>query len=467
MAEFKMPSLGADMDSGILYEWFIKPGAVVRRGDVIASVETDKGVIDIECFEEGVVAELLIEPGNRVPVGQTIAHIGTPEALPAQKVPQPSSSTTAASGPTGIHQPTLHASNACSGNPPRARISPAARRLATELGVDLSHVVGTGSDGTIHIDDVRLAAGATPPAHGILPVDNQLERRHVTPVARRMAETWNVDLQQLTGTGPHGAIGRADVEQAVQARTPEAAVTRGEDAVSNPPAPRGSKLEKPDFAASMRRAIALAMAKSNREIPHYYLETRIDVTKPLARLEAENQKRPLAERILPVILLIRATARALIDVPELNGYWRDDHFEPSEAIHIGFAIALRQGGLVTPAIHDADEKSLDELMAVMRDLITRTRGGRLRSSELTDATITLTSLGDTGVEKVFGVIYPPQVALVGFGKITEQPWAENGMLGVRPILTATLAGDHRASDGRRGAQFLGALEKHLLETEAQ
>jgi pyruvate dehydrogenase E2 component (dihydrolipoamide acetyltransferase) len=281
-----------------------------------------------------------------------------------------------------------------------------------------------------------------------------------------MAEELGVDLHGLKGSGPHGAIGRADVEHVIEERnapvpTPEASqvAPASQPAVPTPP-------EKLAFAASMRRAIALAMAKSNREIPHYYLETHIDMSRPLARLEAENVKRSLAERILPVVLLIRATALALVDVPELNGFWREDHFEASEAIHIGFAVSLRQGGLVTPAIHDADEKSLDELMAAMRDLITRTRGGRLRSSELTDATITLTSLGDTGAEKVFGVIYPPQVALVGFGKIMDQPWAENGMLGIRPILSATLAGDHRASDGRRGAQFLSALEKHLQEPEA-
>ncbi|MCA9875609.1 MAG: 2-oxo acid dehydrogenase subunit E2, partial [Anaerolineales bacterium] len=200
-------------------------------------------------------------------------------------------------------------------------------------------------------------------------------------------------------------------------------------------------------------------------IPHYYLETRLDMSRPLAWLEAENQKRPIRDRILPVVLLIKATAKALVDVPDLNGYWVDDTLRPSEAIHIGFAIALRQGGLVTPAIHHADLKSLEELMAAMSDLIMRTRAGRLRSSELTDATITLTNLGDMGVEKVYGVIYPPQVALVGFGKIMEQPWAVNGLLGVRPVLTVTLAGDHRASDGRRGGQFLDVLAKHLQEPD--
>jgi pyruvate dehydrogenase E2 component (dihydrolipoamide acetyltransferase) len=220
-----------------------------------------------------------------------------------------------------------------------------------------------------------------------------------------------------------------------------------------------------DFQTGMRRAIAAAMARANRDIPHYYLETRIDMSKALRWLDGENQKRSIKDRLLPVVMLIKAVAKALGDVPELNGYWLDDHHQPQEAIHIGFAISLRQGGLVTPAIHHADLKSLDELMEAMRDLITRTRAGRLRSSEMTDATVTLTSLGDLGVEKVYGVIYPPQVALVGFGKITDQPWVENGMLGIRPVLIATLAGDHRATDGHRGGQFLDILNRYLQEPE--
>jgi pyruvate dehydrogenase E2 component (dihydrolipoamide acetyltransferase) len=154
--------------------------------------------------------------------------------------------------------------------------------------------------------------------------------------------------------------------------------------------------------------------------------------------------------------------RALDEVPALNGYWRNDRHEPQEAIHLGVAVSLRQGGLVVPALRHADQKSLDELRAGLDDLITRARSGRLRSSELTEATITVTNLGDLGVETVHGLIYPPQVALVGFGKITERPWAEDGMLGVRPAVTATLAADHRATDGRQGAKFLDAIN-HLLQ----
>lgn len=215
----------------------------------------------------------------------------------------------------------------------------------------------------------------------------------------------------------------------------------------------------------MRQAIAAAMAKSNREIPHYYLETHLDMKRPLQWLEEENAKRSMKERILPVVMLLKATALALADNPQLNGFWIDDHLETSEAINIGFAISLRTGGLVTPAIHHVDLKTIDELRDAVSDLIMRTRAGRLKSSEMTDSTITMTSLGDRGVEKVFGVIYPPQVALVGFGKTIDQPWVENGMIGVRPTLIATLAGDHRASDGHRGALFLESLNQHLQEVE--
>lgn len=445
MAEFKMPTLGADMEAGTLYDWRVQPGDRVKRGDVIAAVETDKGVIDIEVFEDGVVGEILVAAGTLVPVGTVLAIIqaageampvlaAVPVAAPALPQAQPAF--------TQPEKVTTPAKNGKQRNG-RLRVSPVARRRAAEWGVDLLAVTGTGADGAISLADVEKAAESL-----------KTERVRVTPVARRVAEELGVDPLALAGTGPHGAVCREDVERA--AASQPMAVPVPEPAEAKPAA---------DFQAGMRRAIAAAMSRSNRDIPHYYLETRIDMSRPLRWLEAENLKRALKDRLLPVVLLIKATAKALVETPELNGYWIDDAFRPQEAIHIGFAIALRQGGLVTPAIHNADLRSLDELMADMRDLIMRTRNGRLRSSELTDPTITLTSLGDRGVEKVYGVIYPPQVALVGFGKITEQPWAENGMLGVRPVLTATLAADHRASDGHRGGLFLEALQKCLQEVE--
>jgi pyruvate dehydrogenase E2 component (dihydrolipoamide acetyltransferase) len=185
----------------------------------------------------------------------------------------------------------------------------------------------------------------------------------------------------------------------------------------------------------------------------------------MAWLQAENLKRPITERLLYSVMLLKAVALAIHDVPEMNGFWIEGAFKPGDAAHVGVAISLRSGGLIAPAIHDVDKKSLGETMGNLRDLVKRVRAGVLRSSEIADATITVTSLGEQGVETVFGIIYPPQVALVGFGRIVERPWAANGMVGTRPIVTATLSADHRASDGHRGGLFLAAIDRILQEPE--
>lgn len=405
MAEFRMPSLGSDMQAGTLIEWRVQQGDRVHRRDVIAVVETDKAAIEIEVYDDGIIESLLVEPGEKVVVGTVMAVIGNKdEGEAAAKEP----AVPAISAP-GIY---------------RGKISPYARKLAAERGVDLNTVVGTGPEGAICAADIEQAAAAGPveptkPPEPVKPAEPAEPAKPVKPVEP-------VEPPRQTA------------EPAQQAAAP------GKD-------------------AAMRRAIASAMARSKREIPHYYLQTRINMHRTLQWLASENAQRPIKERILPIVPLIRAVALALGEVPELNGYWLDDRHQVSEAMHIGFVIALRQGGLMAPAIVNADAMGLDELMTALRDLIMRTRSGGLRSSEITDATVTITSLGDLGVETVYGIIYPPQVALVGFGKIIEQPWAEDGMLGVRPVLTATLAADHRATDGHRGAQFLDALNRYLQE----
>ena len=357
-----MPSLGADMEEGTLVKWMVQPGDRVQRGDIMAVVHTEKAEIEVEVFETGVVDTLVAQPGAKLPVGAVLAILRAAEETP-----------------TPVSAP--------------------------------------------------APAPPVPPAGE--------ERLRVSPLARRMAQDLGIDLSTIQGAGPHGAVERADVERAAAARVPAAPPAPGEAA--KPP------MASEEFRTGMRRAIAAAMARSNREIPHYYLETRIDMSAALRWLEAANRKRPVPLRLLPVALLLKAVAHALAEVPELNGYWKDDRHQPQEAVHIGLAISLRQGGLVVPAVLHADRKSLDELMSAMSDLIQRARAGRLRSSEITEGTITVTNLGDRGVETVLGVIYPPQVALVGFGKIAESPWAANGMLGVRPVLAATLAAGRNSS----------------------
>jgi len=388
MADFLLPSLGADMTAGTLVAWKIQPGDVVARGQVVAEVETDKGVIDVECFDPGTVEKLVAEPGQKLPVGALLAVIrGASDAVPQS----PATSTTPSSAEPIIHAPAPLVEPTTSLPTPRLRVTPAARRRATELGLDLAQVQGSRPEGVIELADVESAFAATQDA--AVPSSSEDPRRR------------------------------------------------------------------------MRRAIAAAMSKSKREIPHYYLETKIDLSRALAWLEAENLKRPVSERILPAVLMLKAVASALHDVPELNGFWIDGGFQAAKSVHVGLAIAMKGGGLVAPAVHDADRKSLDELMAALNDLIPRARSGRLRSSEMTDATATLTNLGDLGVDTVYGVIYPPQVALVGLGKISRQPWIENDTVCIRPLLTATLAADHRATDARRGGQLLEALSRRLQTPE--
>ena len=215
----------------------------------------------------------------------------------------------------------------------------------------------------------------------------------------------------------------------------------------------------------MRAAIAQLMARSKREIPHYYLAEDVDLSAALTFLERRNLELPLAERLLPAVLLAKATAVGLKEVPELNGFWTDAGFQQGTGIHLGFAVSLRGGGLIAPAIHDADDKSLDELMAAIRDLVRRARASTLRASEMSDPTATLTNLGERGAQAVYGVIYPPQVALVGFGRVAERPWAAGGMLAARPVTTLTLAGDHRASDGATGGRLLTAIARNLQTPE--
>jgi pyruvate dehydrogenase E2 component (dihydrolipoamide acetyltransferase) len=215
----------------------------------------------------------------------------------------------------------------------------------------------------------------------------------------------------------------------------------------------------------MRRAIAAAMTRSKREIPHYYLSTMVDMQPAMNWLADENSKRPVTRRLLYGVLLLKAVAVALRDVPELNAKWVGDQAVHQGDIHIGVSISLREGGLVAPAIHHVDQRNLDELMDAFQDVVLRARSGGLRSSELAEPTITVTSLGDQGVDTVFGVIYPPQVAIVGFGKVVERPWAMQGAISAHQVLTATLAADHRASDGHRGGVFLNTVARLLQNPE--
>jgi len=379
MGRFRMPSLGADMEKGTLVSWEVSPGDAIERGDVIAVVETDKGAIDVECHETGTVREFLVEPGTQAAVGTPLAVIdapgeepGGPAAVPHETVSPPSTGTVAAGAEA----------------PRRARVSPAARRRAGELGIDPTTIRGSGVQGSVTVEDVEQAAGTAPAGH------------------------------------------------------------------------------RDEGAEPIRRAIASAMTLANREIPHYYLGSTIDFETAAGWLDDYNRDRAPDEQVILPALLLKAVAVSILEVPELNGRWKDGNFAPAGSVDLGVAIALRHGaGLVAPAIAAAETLPVTELMRHFRELVVRARSGRLRSSEVTGGTVTVTSLGDRCVDWVYPIIQPPQVAMVGFGQMTRRPWVEGDAVVARRVITATLAGDHRVSDGRRGALFLEKLAACLQAPE--
>lgn len=406
MSEFRMPSLGADMEAGRLVEWLVKPGATVKRGDIVAVVETQKGAIEIEVFEDGVFEQALVEIGALVPVGTPLALIDR-----SGEVTAPARIAPAAAVPT----------------PPPATAAPVPSKAAEAAPQPMAAPV--------------VAA----------PAPREVGRPKASPAARRLAAQSGIDIAALTPGGPAGEIVLADVEARLgKPAAPAAAV----------PPPQPSAL------SGMRAAIAAAMARSKRDIPHYYLAHTIDVTAAETFVTRHNEGREPPGRLLLGALFVKAVALAAKKFPEVNGHFADGAFRPSPLVHVGVAINIRGTGLAAPAIHDTDQLDLDVLMTAMRDLVVRVRAGRFRGSEIADPTITVSSLGERGVETLHGIIYPPQVAIVGFGMPVMRPWVADGMIGPRRVVSVTLAGDHRVSDGHRGALFLSAVEDLLLKPEA-
>ena len=379
MIEFRMPSLGADMEDGTLIEWKKKTGDAVKRGDCIAEVETQKGLIEIEVFDEGIIDEILIPEGTKVPVGTIMAMI-KPSSVSLETKP--------------------------------TTLQPTEEKITEPILIE-------------NIEEKSIKA---------------------SPLARRIASDNHIDISKIKGTGEDGVITKDDVEQVIRQQKPT------------------ETAKKIPSTETIRAAVAAAMSKSNREIPHYYLEKKINITQALVWLKEQNKERKVTARLLPVVLFIKATAKTLTGFPDLNAVW-ENGLQPKKSINIGFVVSLRTGGIIVPAISNANLKSIDEIMETLNDIIPRARALKLRSSELSDSTITLTSLGEGGADSVFGVIYPPQVAVIGFGSISDQPFAENGMLGIRSVVSVSLAGDHRATDGLTGSRFLSALDTNLQNPE--
>jgi len=453
MGDFRMPSLGADMEEGTLLEWLVKPGDTVHRGDIVAVVDTAKSAVEVECFDDGVIDALLVAPGQVVPVGAVLARLersaaasgptstGLPGVSPVAAAPAPLQTPERILGQTPERIVGQTPQLALPSVTPLAP-SPLVRHRAHELGIDLAAVHATGADGVVHRRDIEELVHTGP------------ARTRVSPLARRLAEANGINLGAVSGTGAGGAIRADDIRQAMAAPATGQATER-----------TTSGLDADQRATAMRNSIAALMSRSKREIPHYYLSTTVDLQRTSEWMRERNRELPVGERLVPSAALLLAAARAAREVPELNGHWVDGAFRPAADVDLGLILSLRSGGLLVPVLAAADTLDISQMMALMRDLTRRARTGRLRGSELSQPSISVSNLGDQGVESVIGVIYPPQVALIGFGAVIPRPWAVDGLLGIRPLVTVTLAADHRATDAAIGARLLKTIDRILQTPE--
>ncbi len=424
---FAMPSLGADMTEGRITEWLVQPGDHVERGQIVVIVETDKSDIEVEVFEPATVAELLVGEGDLVPVGAPIARFdgAVSGTVAHETVPPPRAATS-----TTVHVEAALPSE--TPNPTANQVtSPMIRHLADELHVDTNRIRGTGPGGRVHRDDVEAAAG-------------EPNRRRITPRARRLMSERGIDPGRFATLG----------------------YVTGDDVLELPIESDGSRdaepsHDRPTKAETMRRHIADLMSRSWAEIPHFHLARRLDLRLMSDRLTEANGQRAIADRVVPGALLLCAAAQAAAKVPACNGWWRDGGFQPADEVRLGVVLSLRSGGILVPTIDQADGLTSVEMMQRLAELVQRARQGRLRASDMGEATITVTNLGDLGADSVAGVIHPPQVALVGFGAVHDAVVASDGLPTVHPTVDASLAGDHRAIDGLTGSRYLAQLQTLL------
>lgn len=351
-----MPSLGADMEEGKLMAWKIAPGNSVKKGQTIAVVETTKSAVEIESFYDGVVLDLLGQIGDSI-------HVGTPIA-------------------------------------------------AFEI------------------------------ADQVIPSADLINRVKISPAARKFASEKSVNLENIVGHGPEGLIELADVEKYVESH----------------------KSDK--VTVNIRAAIASAMTDSKKEIPHYYLKHTFSLDLVMSWLDEKNKTLPPDERLLMPTILIKAIIVALKDFPMLNGYFKNGVYTPSPIINVGVAVALKSGGVLVPAILDSEKLSLNQLNSSFIDLAHRVQVNELRNRELTEGTFTVTNLGDSGCEEVFGIIFPPQVALLGLGFIHKRIVMINDKIQNSWAIVGSLSADHRVSDGMTGAKFLRKIDE-VLQTPDQ
>ena len=423
--EIVLPQWGMGMEEGTIVKWLKREGDKVEEGDPLAEIETSKISSEIEAPASGVLAHIMASEGETVRIGAVMAIL----AEPGEKVERPA---VAEPEREAKPEPASGTKVATVRSQPRVQVTPTARRLARQQDVDLGQVEGTGPGGRINEADVRK----------VLEEPGSRPQVQVVPAARRLATEQGIDLSQVPGTGPGGRILVEDVDRAVTAKAA--------------PAGRGAAL------SGIRKVIAERMFESVQTMAQVTLTTEADFTEAVLLMkELVSQWRSRRLRPLAQDLVIMATARALKEHPKVNALLIDDEVRVLDEVNIGVALTIPDG-LLVPVIKKAGEKSLDQIAQEVRELAGKTRDSRLLPEDMADAGFTITNLGAYGIDAFTPIINPPQVAILGVGRIVEKPAVHQGEIAIRSMMALSLTFDHRALDGVPAAECLRAA-KRLLE----
>jgi pyruvate dehydrogenase E2 component (dihydrolipoamide acetyltransferase) len=423
--EVTMPQMGADMTEGTIVKWLKGVGESVSRGEMIAEIETDKANVELEAFESGTILKLVANEGEVVPVGEVIALLGEPnEAAPEVDRKPPA-------------------------------VTPAKREIEPE--------VKAAGPAPAAAPAATTVSAPTPP---VAPAPTEDGRLRISPVARKIASDAGLDYRAVRGTGPDGRILRKDVESAIAAGSaqPVAAAPKLEPAA---PAAATSRIAAPAPTAGlskMRQAIARRMTQSKTTAPHYYLTLDIDMTAALEFRSQINANATDEQRVSINDLIVKACAIAIERHPRFNAEFHDTGLTMHDRINVCIGIAL-DDGLIAPAVLDCQSKSLGRIAIETKDLVNRAKSGHLKADEYSEGTFTITNLGAYGVETLIGIINPPQAAILGVGSVMPKPVVKDNAVVVRQVMKVALSADHRVTDGAEGAVFIKEIQ-NLLEAPA-
>jgi pyruvate dehydrogenase E2 component (dihydrolipoamide acetyltransferase) len=428
--EVTMPQMGADMTEGTVVKWLKQVGDQVTRGEIIAEIETDKATVELEAFESGILKQIVIPEGETVPVGKSIAILGSADET--------------IDGEPQKHTPAE--------TPPRRTVDRSAEPVAA--------VAEPAPNGAKPATPV-----AAPPSP--LMTSTAESRLRISPVARRIASDARIDVSQLAGSGPDGRILRRDVEAAIKSApqvTPAAKEAAPAPVAAPAPAPVAAPVAGVQALSRMRQAIARRMTTSKQTQPHYYLTVDVDMTAAMAFREEINAEATEQQHVSINDLIVKACALALQRHPKFNAEFTDAGLKMHDKVDIDIGIAL-DDGLIAPALLDCGDKTLGHIAAEAKDLVARAKSGHLRADEYGAGTFTITNLGAYGVESLIGIINPPQAAILGVGSVMPKPVVHDGQVVVRQVMKIALSADHRVTDGAEGARFIKEIQG-LLEAPA-